>query len=172
MLEKIIGKDIILRKQRMSDADDFWRVAQDKEIAKWTRIKHPFTKEQAREQMRRSIQQWKEGINYRYVIEYQRNIVGWVGLSIEKRDNRAELFYAVDRQYRGKGIASEASKLILQQGFKKLKLNKIYATFMPGNTASKRVMEKIGMKYECTLKQHIKKGSRYYDAIQYYILRQ
>ncbi len=171
MLEKIVGKNIMLRKHRMSDAEDFWRIAQDKEIARWTRIKHPFTKKQAREQMKRAIKQWKEGSTYKYSIEYQGNFAGWVGLAIDKRDNRAELFYATAKKYRNKGIASEASKLLLQQGFKRLKLNKIYATVVPGNTASENLLKKLDMEYECTLKQHIKKNSKYYDLLQYCILR-
>lgn len=171
MLERIVGKNFVLRRQRMSDAEDFWRMAQDKEIARWTRIQHPFTKKQAREQMKRSIKQWKEGISYRYFIEYQGNLAGWVGLAIDKRDNRAELHYSIAKEYRGKGIASGASKLILQQGFKRLKLNKIYANFIQGNTASRHVMEKLGMKYECRLRQNTKKGSKYHDAIQYYVLK-
>lgn len=46
------------------------------------------------------------------------------------------------------GIATEASKAILDYGFNKLNLKKIIALAMKENTPSVRVMEKVGMQFD------------------------
>jgi RimJ/RimL family protein N-acetyltransferase len=45
----------------------------------------------------------------------------------------------------GQGLATEAARAALEFGFNRLGLEEIVAFAVPGNTASRRVMEKIGM---------------------------
>jgi len=47
----------------------------------------------------------------------------------------------------GKGYATEAAKAALRHGFETLKLDRIIALAKPENVASRRVIEKIGMRY-------------------------
>ena len=51
-------------------------------------------------------------------------------------------------RYRGQGLAPEALQRVLQFGFQVLNLHRIEARYMIGNDASRRVMEKVGMKFE------------------------
>lgn len=57
------------------------------------------------------------------------------------------LFYLLKAGYWGKGLASEAARALLDYTFTQLKLSSIHGGAAPENLASKRVMEKIGMKY-------------------------
>ena len=52
-----------------------------------------------------------------------------------------------------------------------MRLNRIYATHFTRNPASGRVMQKIGMKHEGHLRQHVKKWGNYEDFETYAILR-
>ena len=104
------------------------------------------------------------------MIEHEGELKGIMNLEM-KKDNIAEIGYWVGRRHWGKGLATEAAKLIVREGFKKLKLHKIYATHHPKNIASGRVMQKLGMKYEGTLRQHVKSRGKYRDMVHYCILR-
>lgn len=65
-----------------------------------------------------------------------------------KVEPEVDLGYRFMSQYWGKGYATEANAASLELGFKTLHLKKIIAMVMPLNTASIRVLEKLGFKYE------------------------
>ena len=59
-----------------------------------------------------------------------------------------EIAYLLDREYWGKGLATEAAEAIIKHGYAKYGFKRIVAVIHPQNVASIRVAEKIGMKYE------------------------
>jgi RimJ/RimL family protein N-acetyltransferase len=61
-------------------------------------------------------------------------------------EDRVELGYAFARDAWGKGYATELAHGLLRFGFDTLKLDEIYGVVIPENTASRRVLEKIGMR--------------------------
>jgi ribosomal-protein-alanine N-acetyltransferase len=74
--------------------------------------------------------------------------IGWCGL--DHRDQaRAHpvLFYLLKASYRGKGLATEAARALLVYAFGELGLARVDGEAASENVASKRVMEKIGMRY-------------------------
>jgi len=93
------------------------------------------------------------------------------GLTLSEAHNHGELGYWIGKPFWGRGYATEAAAAVLRFGFETLQLNRIHAAFMEHNPASGRVMEKIGMSHEGTLRQHMKKWDRFYDVIKYGILK-
>lgn len=82
------------------------------------------------------------------------HIVGTCGFVNWSLDHaRAELGYAIHREYWGQGLVPEAVRAMISFGFEKIGLNRIEARCIAENTASARVMEKAGMSYEGTLRQ-------------------
>ncbi|MGB5236303.1 MAG: GNAT family N-acetyltransferase [Flavobacteriaceae bacterium] len=73
--------------------------------------------------------------------------VGWAGLAYLPEFDEIDLGYRLLPEYWGLGIATEASRAILNYGFDTLKLKKIIAIALKENKASIRVMEKVGMKF-------------------------
>jgi len=74
--------------------------------------------------------------------------VGWCGL--DHRDQDAAhpvLFYLLRASHRRKGLATEAAGALLGYAFLELHLDQVDGACAPENVASKRVMEKIGMRY-------------------------
>jgi RimJ/RimL family protein N-acetyltransferase len=59
---------------------------------------------------------------------------------------------------------------VLDWGFQALGLNRIHAYHFAGNHASGRVMQKIGMKHEGTLRQHLYRFGEAHDVVCYGIL--
>lgn len=85
------------------------------------------------------------------------NFIGWSGLKLvreltNKHINYYDLGYRLNKSYWGKGFATEAAKASLQYGFNKMNLHEIYAIADSQNTASRNVIEKVGLKYIETFK--------------------
>jgi len=82
-----------------------------------------------------------------------------------------ELCYTVHKNYREKGIATEAVSQVIDFCFKKMKFRKVYADTVPSNIASQRVLEKLGFKLEGTIRErHFKKG-KWVDELDYGLLK-
>ena len=58
-----------------------------------------------------------------------------------------ELGYRLRREAWGQGYATEGSKALVDKAFAELGVDRVYATTMAVNTASRRVMEKAGLRY-------------------------
>lgn len=78
--------------------------------------------------------------------------IGW--LSLRPRDgdppDEPELGYRLRRSAWGKGYATEGARALVDLAFRKLGARRIYAETMAVNAASRRVMEKAGLKYART----------------------
>lgn len=99
-------------------------------------------------------------------------IIGAAGIRVISSTSReGSCGYWVAEDFRGKGIATEATNAIVRFGFLEMNLNKISATVMPKNTGSIRVLEKAGFKKEGVLRDHIYVRDRFYDAIYMSVLK-
>ncbi len=87
------------------------------------------------------------------------------------KNKKAELGYWLGKKHWGKGYVTQAVKLILNFGFNKLKLHKIYARLLAENIGSRKVLEKAGFKFEGTFKEHEYRHKRWHDVLNYGILR-
>lgn len=84
---------------------------------------------------------------------------------------RAEIGYALSRTYWGEGYMTEAVREVISFGRRTMELNRIEARCRTENTASARVLEKVGMKFEGILRRHIFSKGAYHDMKMYSILR-
>lgn len=76
-----------------------------------------------------------------------------------------------DRNYWGKGVATESIGLMARHAFDRLNLHKLYAGMIEGNEASKRAFEKVGFTIEGNLTQHFYLQGRYHDCIRMGLLQ-
>jgi ribosomal-protein-alanine N-acetyltransferase len=74
--------------------------------------------------------------------------LGWGGLQPLEDSGEIEIGYGFDKPYWGQGYATELAAAWLRYGFETARLARIVAVANPENTASRHVMEKLGMKYE------------------------
>ena len=78
-----------------------------------------------------------------------REFIGWFHLRADKFEpSEMELGYRLKRSAWGQGLATEGSHALLRKGFSEWGHEKISARTLRNNTASRRVMEKIGMMLE------------------------
>lgn len=81
---------------------------------------------------------------YKFAILVNRRFAGSIALYKDKKDY--DLGYFVLREFRGKGVATKATKKILDFAFKKLKLDRITATTNMNNKASQKILKKLKFK--------------------------
>jgi RimJ/RimL family protein N-acetyltransferase len=74
--------------------------------------------------------------------------IGWCGLDHRDRSQaHPVLFYLLAARHRGRGLATEAAHALVDYAFAELGQARIDGKTAAENVASKRVMEKIGMRY-------------------------
>ena len=75
--------------------------------------------------------------------------VGWFHLRPDRYDpDEQELGYRLRRVAWGTGLATEAGLALVAHGFERVGADKISARALAANRASRRVMEKCGLRYE------------------------
>ncbi len=144
------------------------------EVARNTlNIPHPYRAEDARHWVQATQEAHAQQTGYAFAIELRATgeFIGGIGLTLERRFDRAEAGYWLGQPHWGRGLASEALGALLRFGFEELGLNKIYATHLAGNPASGRVMRKNGMIKEGELVQHTRRDGQYHDLWQYRLTR-
>ena len=137
-------------------------------------IPYPYTEESAKFWISLAEQGFENKSQYVFAIRLKENseIIGGIDLGIDKRFNKAELGYWIEKKYWNKGIATEVGNAIIKFGFENLKLKRIFATHFDFNKSSGKVMEKMGMKKEGILHSHTFKNGEYQNHILYAIIKE
>jgi len=168
-------KRLILRPHTLDDAKELQRLIGDRAIADTTtNIPHPYEDGMAEEWISRRQESFERGTSVQFAITHREKgfLIGGIGLNnINKEHENAGLGYWIGKPYWNQGYCTEAARAVLKYGFEVMGLNRIHATHYTRNPASGRVMQKIGMKHEGTLRQHVKKWGKFEDCETYGILR-
>jgi ribosomal-protein-alanine N-acetyltransferase len=97
--------------------------------------------------------------------------IGSVALMGSKENPaEAELGYYFYQSAWGQGYACEASAAVLEYGFSVLGLHRVWGKCHTRNTGSARVMEKLGMKGEGTMREHVWMGDHWRSSSLFGIL--
>jgi ribosomal-protein-alanine N-acetyltransferase len=166
---------LLLRPFSLTDSPDVQKLAGDEAIAATTlTIPHPYEDGMAEEWIGSHQQRYEKAEVVTFAITFLdgRTLIGAIGLEINKQHERAELGYWIGKPYWNNGYCTEAAEAVVRYGFDELKLHRIHAAHFSRNRASGRVMEKIGMKHEGRLRNHIKKWGRSEDLEIFGILKE
>jgi ribosomal-protein-alanine N-acetyltransferase len=120
--------------------------------------------------VKRAREEAEEGSDYSFFIflaDGSDTLVGGVTLSNIRR--RAAQFvnlgYWMGQSYAGRGLMSESVGVCLPFVFDTLELHRIHAAFLPGNMASRRVLEKNGFVEEGFAKGYLQINGRWEDHV-------
>jgi RimJ/RimL family protein N-acetyltransferase len=72
-------------------------------------------------------------------------VIGTVNFEVKSEKSEAMLGYAIGRAWRGRGIATEATRAAMAWAVETFDLVRIWASTEPGHVRSMRVREKLGM---------------------------
>ncbi len=165
---------LTLRPFTLADAADVQRLASAYEVASPTAsIPHPYEDGMAEAWINTHPAHLADGTGITYAITLAKTgeLCGAIGLVLAAKHLRAELGYWIGTPYWGQGYCTEAALALCDLGFRDLKLHRIRALHMTRNPASGRVMQKIGMRHEGTLREHELKWGVFETMECYAILR-
>lgn len=165
---------LVLRGLRLDDAAVIRELAGQRDIAITTlNIPHPYPDGAAAEFIKQTQKAMLADTGYTFAItrKPEEHLIGCIGLRLRPDHDCAELGYWMGKPYWSKGYTTEAARRVLQFAFEALGLNRVHASYFIHNRASARVMQKIGMTYEGTLRQHYKRWGEFIDVGVYGILR-
>lgn len=156
---------LILRPITLEDAEDLFEYASDPE-----NTKHTFPTHQSLEESQWIIANlFMRNPLGNFAIELKENgkMIGTCDLRVNEDEKSAELAYAINKKYWGKGYAPEAAGKLLDFAFNTLKIERVWAKYAAENSASGRVMEKIGMEKEGVLRHTKNLCGDFVDQVVY-----
>ena len=141
---------LVLRPLSSDDLEWLVTLRGDSDVMRYIGTEGALSREQTVQRLERYLQCWSEhgfgmfGIRYRDADE----AVGWAGLQPLEQTGEIEVGYAFGKSEWGKGLATEAATAVVAWGFRECGLERIVAVATPENSASRRVMDKLGMRFD------------------------
>lgn len=166
---------LVLKSLHFRDAEAIQSLANQREVAmNVTPLPYPYTLQDARDWiiMTHAELDMKTGFPFGIWLKAEDKLIGAIEIGNEFRHRRGELGYWLGLPHWGQGYATEAARRVLEFAFEMLGLNRVFATHYARNPASGRVMQKIGMTYEGTLRGQVVKWGEPIDLLYYGILRE
>jgi RimJ/RimL family protein N-acetyltransferase len=139
---------LLLRPFTEADAEAFYKLCSDPLILQYTGDPGVKSVEEAREGLRtRTLADYRK---YGYgrlacVLRADGALIGFAGLKYLPELDEVDLGYRLLPAHWGRGLATEASRAVLDHGLGPMGLIRIIALVEPENVRSVRVVEKLGM---------------------------
>ncbi|MDG4863351.1 GNAT family protein [Streptomyces sp. T-3] len=161
----ILGERIGLRAMGPGDAEALWRWNHDPEVMRWMRDGY--------EQNLESVARW--------LAERPRNSYGDVVYGIEALEDSqliglvmlheaepetgiAEIdIYLGEKDYWGRGHATDAMRTMCRYGFEKMRLHKITLTVVAENVTAQHIYKKVGFVEEGRLRRCFRRDGQWHD---------
>jgi RimJ/RimL family protein N-acetyltransferase len=139
-----------LRPIALTDEEDLFNLFNDPEVYRW--IGGPRPRDACVAAVQAAVQHWEEKGHGIWVLAERATgrFVGRCGLRWLDDIAETELLYTLNREFWRRGLATEASVAALDFAFGPVGLRRVVALALPENRASRRVMEKVGMRLEKT----------------------
>ena len=160
-----LGDLVKLRAMESSEADTLWRWKHDPEVMRW--MDHSYV--QPLHLVRAWLQERRHNdygdVFFGIEALSDGKLIGMIRLhSAEPEIGNARLdIYLGEKDYWGKGYATDAVRTACRYGFDKMRLHKITLTVVTENHAAHRVYGKVGFVEEGRLREVFRRDGRWYD---------
>ena len=163
---------LVLRGFTMDDAPRLRRLAGAREIAATTlRMPHPYEEGMAEAWIGGTETAWDARERLALAVTtHADGVVGGIGLNLVPEHRRAEMGYWIGVPYWNRGYATEAAGAVLDFAFGELGLNRVMGRYFARNPASGKVLRKLGMTHEGTLREHVVRWGQLHDLECYAVL--
>lgn len=163
---------LIIRRFKATDAEDLFEYLGDHEVLKY----EPYDVMT----MKACLYEAKVRAESKafYAVEYDHKLIGnlYVSQVEPSKINTYEIGYVFNRQFHGKGFASEAVRRLMEELFFKRDAHRIIAHCNVENEASWKLLERIGMRREAKrvknmfFKRDVNNKPIWFDSYQYALL--
>ena len=164
---------VTLRRLRLSDLDGVHALISRIDVVRYMLLP-VCSREESEKFLRDSLQEspsepWRSVV--RAVSDSEAgDLIGLCGVAILRGAQEGEIWYLVRPERWGQGIATEAVRQLLDLGFRELGLHRMWATCLPENPASARVLEKVGMRNEGFLVKNLNIHGEWKSSYLYAVL--
>jgi ribosomal-protein-alanine N-acetyltransferase len=165
---------LVLRPYALADAPRVQQMCGDDAVASTVlNMLHPYPDGAAEKWISTHADSFRQSTEVTLAITLKPSgmVVGSVALSVNKNHKRGELGFMVAKDHWNRGYCTEAVRAVVRYGFGVIGLVRIQAMHFPRNTASGRVMQKLGMTREGLLRQYVCNRGVFEDLLVYSILR-
>jgi RimJ/RimL family protein N-acetyltransferase len=145
---------LILRRWHEEDVAPMAAVNSDPEVMRWIRDGRPLDEAETRHMTGLIEQRWDEEGFGLFAVEVRETgeLAGFTGLAVPlflpEVLPAVEVGWRLCRAFWGRGFATEAAREAVRFGFEECGLDRLVSIAQIGNTASERVMDKLGMRVE------------------------
>lgn len=166
---------LVLREITLEDASFWLRNFSDPEVVELTAFEPPVDLDAAKDEITQyAIRLFEQGAGFRWGITVRpsRELIGTLGYHgwVREGGSRARVGYELMREYRRRGIMTEAMRAILAYGFGSMKLNRVEVLTDPTNVRSIRLLERLGFHREGVLRENTCFRGRFIDDAIYSLL--
>jgi Acetyltransferases, including N-acetylases of ribosomal proteins len=174
---KIETDRLIIRAYKEEDMMECFQLMQDKELFTYLDME-VMSLEEYKKLFKWLISCYNVGFDrdfkysFNIVLKETGEHIGWCGIGGSNINHSIkEIYYLIGRKYWRNGYAKEASKALLDYGFKVMDLEEITAMVDPENIASKKVIENMGLKYKKIVNGLPEKLNHFNGHLFYSLLR-
>ncbi|MBU5316407.1 GNAT family N-acetyltransferase [Clostridium bornimense] len=166
---------LIMRRFKYSDDDamlKYW-VADEKIQSLYSEPTYN-TKDEVRGLLDKYISSYENSDYYRWAIidKVTKECIGQIAyFLVDSKNHFAEIEYCIGSAFQCKGLATEATKAVINYGFERMNLHKVQICTKTINKPSQRVIEKCGFIYEGTLRDYFFMDNQYVSRMYYSLLR-
>jgi [ribosomal protein S5]-alanine N-acetyltransferase len=142
---------LILDTWQSSDWTAFRPIATDPEVMRYITGGVPWTDDQIRNFVDRQVKLYSERgfCRWKLLDKTTGELIGFCGVGFWREAPDPEIGWWLARRYWGRGLATEAAQTALRDAFERVRLERIISVAMPENTASIRIMQKLGLEFDC-----------------------
>ncbi|MEQ8745931.1 GNAT family N-acetyltransferase [Pyruvatibacter sp.] len=173
LLLPLRSRRLVIRDFVSGDLGALHAYAERREVTRYL-LWGPNTVEQSRATLAEFIAQQEVAPRVRYDLALALpggKAIGGISLHLDDlRLGNAEIGYVLHSDYWGGGFASEAVQMVATAAFAQWPLNRLWARCMESNKASRRVLERLGMRHEGTLLRAERLDGAWHNVMMYAVL--
>ena len=141
---------LILRDWRADDLPALCRLTADPDVMRYIGAGATWSEEQTRAFIERQMAHAQQHGFCLWALQEKSGgaVIGHAGLQYLGTSTHVEIGWWLRRDCWGRGLATEAARRALREGFERAGLERIVAIANQDNSASQAVMRKIGLRYE------------------------
>ncbi|WP_337268759.1 GNAT family N-acetyltransferase [Oryzifoliimicrobium ureilyticus] len=170
---ELVTSRLVLRAPRLSDHVAMHAILMQPEVTRTSNLPDQPTKAQTQRAVKWMCEVFAKQKGCAWIIEERASgsVIGAIRFNwIAVPSKSGEVGYELTPSAWGKGLMTEAARAVTECGFALFKLNRIEAWTLNGNTASDRVLEKTGFRYEGTLRQKAYFKNAFHDLRMFSLL--
>jgi len=166
----IEGRRVRLREFAENDLDAIWEWGSDPQFFQFILAEPLGTIAEQRTWLDERLAEAQEHPRHHYHLGIElgqpQTLIGGIEIGIESDHHRKAIIgYGIHPAWWGQGYASEAARLMVGFGFAALGLHRIWATYHPENTASRRILGNLGFRQEGRLRDDRLTAGMWHDSI-------